>query len=120
MSPTLTRGAVTVTPVDLLGWRMLRPGASVVHTIIGDTEPEITSRAPGMRRGDLRLMFATAAAADAAADALAVPGAAWTLDVPEHGITRRVKITGDVSIEASGDAAPVGWLVTVAAQEVSA
>lgn len=113
---TMTRAAVTVTAKDILGWSMTRPGRTVVHAILGDPEPDVTAREPGLRAGSLRLLFTTESAAQAAADALAVPGGPWAVDGTQVEMTAQV--TGDITVAAETDAG-AAWTVLVAVQEVA-
>lgn len=117
---TLTRGATVLSPVDVLGWSLTRPGRGVVHTILGQAAPVVTTRAPGLRAGTLRTLWPTHTAALAASAALAVPGAAWTVAVPERpGLSMLAAVTGDVT-EATLTDDGGAWAVDVTVQEVTA
>lgn len=112
---TITRGAVTLTAIDVLGWSMTRETRTVVHPIIGDPEPDVTTRAPGLRTGDVHVIVATHVQAKTIADALAVPGGAWTIDA--ELLTMRARVTGDISV-TSHDEEGSPWHVTVGVHEV--
>lgn len=118
MPATLTRAATTVHPDLVRPSRLTRPTRSVVHTIIGDTEPDITSREPGLRTGDLQLIFATPAAAAGAAAAFAAVGGPWTI-VGTPDVDGTWKVTGDLVYEPAGEGLR-SRLVTVGVQEVGA
>lgn len=113
---TITRDAITITAIDILGWSMTRPGRSVVHAILGDSEPDVTIREAGLRAGQVRVLFATEAAAQACADALAGVGGPWVFDGDVLTLTAR--ITGDLVIDALSDDGGA-WATTVTVQEVS-
>ena len=113
---TITRDAVTITAVDVLGWSMTRPARSVVHTILGDPEPDITAREPGLRSGAVRCLFDTESAAQACADALAIVGGSWRFAAADLSLTAQV--VGDIAVDAGTDWGGA-WIVTVTVQEVS-
>ena len=114
---TITRGATTLTPLDVLGWSLTRKGQTVVHPIIGDTDPDLTVRDAALRSGIVRTLWSTMAAALAASQALAVAGTPWTFTVPETpGLTMRAYVVGDVT-EASLDERGTAWVVDVTVQE---
>lgn len=117
---TITRGTTTLNPVDVVGWSMTRPGQSVVHEIIGDSVPDVTTRAPGLRRGTLRTLWQTHTAALSAAADLAVPGGAWTFTVPERaGLSILAYVVGDVTEAALVDDSGQAWAVDVDVQETT-
>ncbi len=117
---TLTRAAVTLAPVDILGWSTTRRSASVVHSIIGDPAPDVTLREPAAAAGDLRTVWADEASALAASAALAVLGGAWTIAIPARpGIDgMSVLVVGDITVSAADDAG-AAWMVTIGVQEVA-
>lgn len=117
MSTVITHAAGTIIPAALRDWSANAEIRSIIHTILGRPDPDITKRPTGLRRGSLTLVFATGADAYAARAVLAVTqpltlansgvdevamtfvvaggdlgevlGAAseWTLDVPFQEIT---------------------------------
>lgn len=113
---TLTRGLVSVEVVDILGWSLTRPGRSVVHVIVGDPEPDVTGREPGLRSGDVKALCETHGQAQAVAEALAVPGGPWLLDAGVLTMTARV--VGDITVEAASDSGGA-WFCTFGVQEVT-
>ncbi len=115
--PTITRGAVTLTPQVILPARLTRPGSSIVHRIIGDPEPDVTIRDAGLRTGELRTLWPTAAAAEAAAAALAIAGGPWLLE--ETGdCDMTALVVGDVLLDGAADGANAR-LVTITVQEIA-
>lgn len=113
---TITRGTTTLTPSVLAPTSLTRRSRSVVHDVIGTDEVEITGRAPGPRSGDVRAVWPTQAAAEAAAEALAVPGPPWTFTGP--GQTFTAAVVGDVTLESLTDWGGT-WQVTVGVQEIA-
>lgn len=114
----MTRGLATLTPALILPVRLARAGRSVVHEIIGDDEPDVTSREPSSRAGDLQLIFTTAAGAAAAVDALAIVGGPWVIAGTED-LDGAWKVVGDVVSEPAS-AGMRSRTVTVGVRGVSA
>ncbi|MGN8245296.1 hypothetical protein ACTHAM_002415 [Cellulomonas soli] len=115
---TMTRGATVLTPVDVLGWSLSRPSRSVVHDLLGTDEVEVTVRPAGPRTGTLRTLWTDHTSALAAAAALAVPGGAWVVAVPERpGLSMTALVTGDVDESSLSDDG-AGWAVDVTVTEV--
>lgn len=54
-------------------WRATAEARSIVHSILGRADPDITLRPSGLRRGEFTVVFPTGAAAAAARAVLAVP-----------------------------------------------
>lgn len=118
MAQTITRGATVLTPALIVPGRLTRPGRSVVHAILGDPEPDVTLRAPGLRTGDIRTLWATPAAALAAVAALGAPGGSWTI-AGAGDADMVMKVVGDIVIEPTSDGM-ASRAVTITVQEVSA
>lgn len=117
MAATMTRGAVILTPALILPARLTRDGRSVVHEIIGDTEPDVTSREPSSRAGDLQLIFSTAAGAASATDALSVVGGSWTIAGTDR-LDGTWRLVGDVVDEPAASGVR-SRIVTVTVREMS-
>lgn len=113
---TMTRGAVTLTALDVLGWSMTRTSRTVVHDIIGDSEPDVTARPPGLRTGTVRLLVSTEAEAEVIASALAVVGGPWSIDASV--LTMDARVTGDITTTSLTDDG-VMWAVDVGVYEVA-
>ncbi len=115
---TLTRGAVIITPYDVLGWESSRAARTVLHAVLERPGPDVTLRAAAPRRGVLRLFFTTYAEALEAEEAHAVAGV-WTLvDTDEPGWDMSYVVAdGDVSTRAATDWGGA-WTVEVPYQEV--
>lgn len=116
---TLTRGATTLTPFDVLGWDSTRESRTVLHQPIDNPVPEVTGRPAAPRSGTLRLFFVSLDDAQAAEDAHAQPGP-WLLVDPDGWFrTMRYVVTGPVRLASTSDDGD-RWLVEVGYQEVPA
>lgn len=117
MATVITHAAGTITPAALEEWEASAETRSIVHTILGRPDPDITSRPTGLRRGKLTLTFASGADAYAARKVLAVPQV-LTLANPA---VAQISMT---FIVAGGDLGDVlkragHWTLTVPFQEIS-
>jgi hypothetical protein len=94
----LISGDATIAPtLANMNYAADREARSVVHPIIGRPFPDVTLRPAGSRTGTLHLMFATEAAAAAAAEALALPRV-WAQLSPEQPSTAmRFVVQGTIS-----------------------
>lgn len=120
MPTTITRGTTVLHPSDVLGWSMSRGTRAVLHEILGDPRPDVTTRTAASWSGRLRTYWPSRATAKAAADALALGGGPWTFatsEWPELTLVAQV-IDGELQLEASRDGGGV-WLLTVPVREVS-
>jgi hypothetical protein len=116
---TLTRGATTLTPFDVLGWDSTREARTVLHQPIDNPVPEVTAREAAPRSGTLRLFFAEQVDAVAAEDAHALPGP-WLLTDPDGGYRpMRYVVVGPVRLSSTSDDGS-RWIVEVGYQEVPA
>jgi hypothetical protein len=106
----LTR-PVQVEPILVDGYETTRAARSVVHTVVGRTFPDVTLRAPGPRRGALRMLFATEAEAVRAFAILSEPRA-FTLSEPDlPGIGMRFVVAdGDLSAGLDDTTRRVWWV----------
>ena len=119
MSTNITHSTGSITPEVLDGFDSARPARSIVHTILGRADPDITRRPSGMRTGTLSLVFATGAAAASAEAILRVPQT-LTLsdsDVPQVAMTF-VVAGGDITVALDRSTRGV-WIVTVPFQEIA-
>ncbi|MFD8768458.1 hypothetical protein [Microbacterium oxydans] len=71
MTTTITHASGTIAAY-MSSFEGDTPLRSIVHTIIGRPDPDITKRPSGLRKGTLKLVFETGAAAVAARAVLAV------------------------------------------------
>ncbi|WP_449408366.1 hypothetical protein [Microbacterium maritypicum] len=72
MSTTITHAGGTITG-SMQEWDANAEARSIVHTILGRADPDITLRPTGLRRGEFTLVFPSGAEAAAARAVLAVP-----------------------------------------------
>lgn len=119
MSTTITYTGGTITPEVVEGFSASRSARSIVHNIMGRTDPDITLRPAGLRKGTLTLVFATGALAQAAEAILAVPQifALSDADVPEVNM-QFVVADGDIRTTLDLET-QTAWLVEVPYQEIT-
>lgn len=118
MAAIITHSAGTITPGVIDGFSATIPARTIVHAILGRSDPDITFKPAGLRTGTLQLVFATGADAAAAVAALRIPQV-LTLsdaDVPEVGMSF-VVAEGDL-VSALDPRTRRVWTVTVPFQEV--
>lgn len=119
MSTIITYSGGKIAPEVVNGFEASRSARSLVHTILGRPDPDITFRPAGLRKGTLSLVFANGAAAASAEAALVVPRV-FTLvdaDVPNVGMSF-VVAEGDVESALDLDTQTV-WIVRVPFHEVT-
>ena len=116
---TITDGVSTITPDLILGWRSTRTSRTVLHTVIGKPDPDVTLRPSGLRAGVLRLFFLTSDDAHAA-EALHTTAAVLHLDAdPEQPDLSMAYVTaGPVDYAAATDEGR-HWTLDVTYQEVT-
>lgn len=120
MSTVITYAGGTIAPEVVNGFEARRPTRTLVHTILGRPDPDITYRPAGLRTGDLSLVFATGAQAAAAEAALTVVPRVFTLtdpDVPEVAMTF-VLAPGEIGTSLDLETQEV-WIVSFPFQEVA-
>lgn len=118
MSSTITHSTGTIVPKVIDGFQASIPVRTVVHTILGRPDPDITFKAAGLRSGTFALVFATGADAAAALAVLRVPQVFTLTDpaVPEVGMSF---VIADDDIQSALDGVTRrAWIVTVPYQEV--
>lgn len=122
MSATITIGSTVISPQAVTGYESVREGQSIVHDILGRSNPDVTLRPSGLRRGTLHLAFiGTTAEADslAAENAHALAGVA-ALTVADHPTASMSYIVpGAGSIKRSLSPETMNhWLLELDFQEV--
>lgn len=119
MSTIITHAAGTITPEVVDGFEASRPARTIVHTILGRADPDITFRPAGLRNGELALVFGTGAEAAAAEAILAVPQVFGLNDpaVPQVSMSF-VVAGGDLTNSLDPQTRRV-WILRVPFQEVA-
>lgn len=113
---TITDGVTTVEPLLVLGWSGTRPLRSVVHQLLGRTDPDVTLRASGVRTGSLEVLCADAASMQEIVD---LHAAATVLTISDD-----VATFVDMTYVVAGEIAfglhefRNRWVVTIPYQEV--
>lgn len=89
MSTVITHSSGVITPTAVDGYESARTPRTIVHTILGRSDPDITLRPAGLRSGTLTLVFATGAEASGAEAVLRTPEvfALTNPDVPEMAMS---------------------------------
>lgn len=116
MSATITHSGGTITPTSMTQWGSSAEARTIMHPILGRADDDVTFRPASLRRGELTLVFATAADAVAARRAVLVPQVLTLAhsDVPNVGMAF-VVADGDVS-DVIGQA--LQWTLTIPFREV--
>lgn len=119
MTTIITFSGGEITPEVVNGFEASRAARSIVHTILGRADPDITLRPAGLRKGTLTLVFATGAAAASAEAALVVPRV-FTLVDPDVPNVSMAFVVADGDVETSLDMdTQIVWIVRVPFQEVT-
>lgn len=119
MASTIAHSTGILTPAVVDGWRMSREARTRVHTILGRSAPDVTLRPAGMRKGSLRCVFATEAAASAAVGVFAKPQVLTFADTDRPTLAGSFVVAdGDIEFELDDTTRNV-WVVTVPFQEVT-
>lgn len=119
MTSTITHSTGTISPTVINGYEATREARSVVHQILNRSDPDVTLRAPGLRRGALKCVFATEAEAVSAFGVLSIPQVLVLNDstAPSIGMSF-VVADGDLHVTLDPETRVV-WIVTVPFVEVS-
>lgn len=117
MSTTITHSGGVIAPAAMRGWSASAEVRSIVHTILGRPDPDITRRPTGLRRGTLTLVFGTGAAAYAARAVLATPQRLTLANSVVAQVAMTFVVAGGELGDVLGDAGE--WTLSVPFQEVS-
>lgn len=119
MASVIIHSTGTITPNVINGFVATREARSIVHTILGRSDPDVTFRPVGLRAGTLTLVFADGSAASSAEAALIVPQVLTLTDpdVPEVGMSF-VVAEGDI-VSRLDDGTQKVWIVEVPFREVT-
>lgn len=119
MATVITHSAGVITPEVVDGYEATSEARTIVHTILGREDPDITLRPPGLRTGALTLVFATGAAAASAEAVLRFPQVLELSDTDAPNVAMSfVVATGDIAPKLDPETRRV-WTLTVPFQEVS-
>lgn len=121
MSTIITHSTGVITPEVVNGFESSRDIRTIVHTILGRPDPDITLRPAGLQSGTLTLVFSTGAAAISAETALLFPQVLVLSDpdVPQVGMSFVVGPEGQASTRSLDLDTRKVWLVDLPFQEVS-
>lgn len=112
MSATITHLAGTIVPELIDGYTASREARTIVHDIINRSNPDVTLRAPGLRRGSFRCLFPVQGDAIAAYGTLGTPQVFTITDpeVPAVGMSF-VVAEGDLDIELDDETRAAWWVI---------
>lgn len=121
MTSTIAHSGGLISPEVVDGYEATREVRTIVHPILGRSDPDITFRPAGLRAGTLKLVFGTGAAAEAAEAVLVVPQVFALSDssVPEVSMSFVVGPEGQATTRALDAPTRKVWVVEVPFQEVS-
>lgn len=121
MVDTITSGASTITPTIILDYSSDREAQSIVHPILGSSNPDITLRPASLRTGRLALGFQGSSSetdSKTAVDLLST-AATFNLVSPDRStIPMLFVVQGRVSRDLE-DVSRDAWLVTFDYQETT-
>lgn len=118
MATTITHSTGTILPTVVNGYEASRESRTIVHPILNRSNPDVTFRAPGLRRGSLVCVFATETAAVAAFAVLSVPQVLTLSDTSAPSVAMSFVVAeGDLNVALDPETRVV-WLVTVPFVEV--
>lgn len=99
MSSVIETPTGTISPILVTEYSAKRASQSVVHKIMGRTDPDVTLRPAALRTGSLTLLFSTQADAQNGADLLGVLGVSVLSDTDVPGVGMSFIATGDLAVQ---------------------
>jgi hypothetical protein len=114
---TVTKGAVTLTPLLLIDPEYTRASGNIVHKILGRSNPDITFAPALMRTGTHKFLCADRAAAKAFEDLHATPGVFTLVDATMAGYGMKYVTTDSLKV-AVEPTTRARWIVEIPFQEV--
>ena len=119
MASTITHTTGVITPRVVEGYQASREARTVIHDILNRSNPDVTLRAPGPRRGSLKCIFATEAEAVAAYGVLSVPQLLQLSDGTVPSVSMSFVVAdGDLAVSLDPETRVV-WIVDVPFVEVT-
>lgn len=120
MSTVITHASGTITPTVVLGYESEREARTIVHSILGRANPDVTLRPAGLRTGTLTLGFegATAEADSLEAENVhAAVGSFAVVSTDRDTIEMPYVVSGRIT-RALDDQTRDAWTVAIDFQEV--
>jgi len=116
MSVTITHSAGVIEPLAVSGYASTRRSNNIIHTIPGNSIPDVTLRPASLRTGTLTLVFGDEVTAAEAEHTHAIGGVFTLTSSARTTVSMAYVLSGDLTREL----APSGqWNVTVGYQEVA-
>lgn len=118
MTITLTRGEISASPQQLLGFKSTRTARNLVHDIIDRSDPDITIKPAGLRKGTLELLCLNLAAGLAVEALHAGEGVIALEDTDRPTLDMSYVASGAITLELDTQTG-IRWVVAVDYQEVT-
>lgn len=116
---TISHSTGVIVPQVVDGYEAARELRTVVHDVINRSNPDVTLRGPGLRSGQLQLVFALEVDAVAAFAALSIPQVLTLTDPDRPSIGMQfVAAGGDLTVGLDDETRDV-WIVNVPFREVA-
>lgn len=116
---TITHAGGAFTPTQVDGYEPSIQVRSIVHTILGRSDPDVTFRPSGMRTGTLSLVFAAQSDAWAAVAVLRVPQVLTLTDDDVAVVNMSFVVAPGDLRPTLDDATRTVWVLEVPFQEVA-
>lgn len=119
---TITTGGSVISPDAFSSYESERAGGTIVHPILGSSDPDTTLRPALLREGSFALTFTRESAEydSRAAEAVLSAGAVFTLLSPERtSVAMAFVVPQSGGIKRSLSSSGGAWVVTVDYQEVA-
>ncbi|WP_157540754.1 hypothetical protein [Microbacterium sp. XT11] len=119
MSTVIVHSAGTITPKVVQGFESARAARTIVHTILGRADPDITYRPAALRSGTLTLVFANGADAAAAEAVLVMPQTFTLSDTAVPQVAMKFVVAGGDVVRTLDDGTRTVWTVKIPFREVA-
>lgn len=118
MTITITCGAASASPRQILSYKSSRTARNLIHDIIDRADPDVTLKPAGLRRGTLEMLCLDLTAGLAMEALHAGEGVCVLEDTERPGRNMSYVSAGDISLELDLQTG-TRWIVSVDYQEVS-
>lgn len=117
MATLITKGATTVSPLQVLGYQSTQTTGNILHSIIGRSDMDITFGPAGLRSGTLTFLFATLPESLFARDLHATAGILGLSDSDLPGIGMKYAASGTIALTLDEETSKY-WTLAIDFQEV--
>lgn len=119
MAATITLGATTLHPLQVLGYNSRRQSGNKVHPVLNRESPDVAFISPSLRSGTLRLLFGNETDALAAEDLHCTVGVFVLADTDMPGVGMNYVPSGAIEKSLDEESSKL-WVVSVEFEEVAA